>query len=68
MSPALLQLLLNTVVPLVATAIRAHKNATGKMPTDAEVMAALDIDADKFIAEGEAFLQSKGATVPGEKP
>ncbi len=64
MSPALLQLLLNTVVPLVATAIRAHKNATGNMPTDAEVMAALDIDADKFIAEGEAFLKSKGASVP----
>ena len=68
MSPALLQLLLNTVVPLVATAIRAHRNATGQMPTDAEVMAALQIDADKFISEGEAFLREKGAVVPGDKP
>jgi hypothetical protein len=66
LNPALLQLLLNTVVPLVATAIRAHHNATGKMPTDAEVQAALQIDADRYIAEGTAFLESKGAKVPGE--
>ncbi|MEO8481081.1 MAG: hypothetical protein ABI634_02655 [Acidobacteriota bacterium] len=65
MNPELLKLLLNTVVPIVATAIRAHHNATGRMPTDAEVQAALQFDADRYIAEGEAFLRAKGATVPG---
>lgn len=62
MDKNLLGILLQEIVPLVATAIRAHRNATGHDPTDAEVMAALSIDAESAISRGLAFLASKGVT------
>ena len=60
MNSALVTALLTQVlIPEVMTAIRAHRNATGgKMPTDAEVLAALDLDADRVIAIGEAWLKA----------
>ncbi len=59
MNPALISILIQNFVPLIATAIRAHRNAVGTDPTDAQIIAALQIDADQAIAVGEAFLKSK---------
>ena len=56
MNPLLLALLQQVVIPEVLAIVRAHRNATGKMPTDAEVLAALGADADSGIAIGEAWL------------
>ena len=62
MPPALLiSLIQNVLIPEVAVAIRAHHNATGQFPTDAQVIAALAVDADGVIARGQSFLASKGA-------
>lgn len=62
MNPNLLAALITQVlVPEIATAIRAHRNATGNMPTDAEVIAALGIDAEKGIAIGTAWLAAHPA-------
>jgi hypothetical protein len=65
----LLQAILTEIlVPEIAAVIRAHHAASGgSMPTDEQVIAALGMDADRFIALGTAFLQSKGATVPGSQ-
>jgi hypothetical protein len=46
------------LVPEIAAIFRAHHNATGNMPTDAEVLAALSTDADRYIAIGQAWLDS----------
>lgn len=46
------------LVPEIAAIIRAHHNATGNMPTDAQVIAALAVDADRYIALGQAWLDS----------
>ena len=58
MNPALIAILLQQIIiPEVAAVIRAHANATGgKMPTDAEVIAALQLDADRALAIGQAWL------------
>jgi hypothetical protein len=63
----LLQAILTEIlVPEIAAVIRAHHAASGgSMPTDAQVIAALGVDADRYIALGAAFLASKGAAVPG---
>ena len=45
-------------IPEIATPVRAHHNATGKMPTNEEILAALNIDADRCIAIGEAWLKA----------
>lgn len=50
----------NIILPEIFAIIRAHHNATGNLPTDAEVIAALQLDADRVISVGEAFLTSKG--------
>lgn len=66
MNPALLQAILTEIlVPEIAAVIRAHHNATGAMPTDDQVIAALGTDADRYLALGTAFLAAKGAAVPG---
>lgn len=63
MKTGLLAILIQQVIiPEVAVAIRAHRNATGKMPTDAEVMAALQVDADRYIQVGEAWLAAHPPT------
>ena len=51
-------LLQQVVIPEVLAVIRAHHNATGQMPTDAQVIAALGQDADKGIATGQAWLDA----------
>jgi DNA-directed RNA polymerase specialized sigma subunit len=57
MNPQLIAMLIqNVIIPEVATAIRAHHNATGNMPTDEQVIAALNMDADRYIQAGEAWL------------
>ena len=60
MNPELLAIILkDIVIPEVAAVIRAHVNASGgKMPTDEEILAALNIDADRCIAIGEAWLKA----------
>lgn len=52
----LLKILLEQLlIPEIAVAIRAHYNATGKMPTDQQVMDALALDADAILAKGKAW-------------
>jgi hypothetical protein len=46
----------DVVVPEVLVAIKAHHNATGQWPTEAQILAALNADADRVIAVGQAFL------------
>lgn len=60
MNAELLALLLkDIIIPEIAAVIRAHANATGgKMPTDAEILAALQIDANRYVASGEAWLKA----------
>ena len=50
--PALIQIL----IPEIASAIRAHHNATGNMPTDIEIIAALGTNAQRVVDQGEAWL------------
>lgn len=49
------------VIPEILAIIRAHKNATGADPTAEQILAALQFDADRVVAVGEAFLAAKGA-------
>lgn len=62
MNPALLSALLTQIViPEITAVIRAHKNATGNLPTDAQIIAALGTDADQGIAIGQAWLAAHPA-------
>lgn len=57
MDPALLTIVLrDLVIPEILAIIRAHTNATGNLPTDAEVLAALDVDTTRYIKVGQDFL------------
>jgi len=60
--PLLAPLITQVVVPEIAAIIRAHHNATGQMPTDAQVIAALGTDADGGISVGQAWLAAHPAT------
>lgn len=60
-SNMLAALLQQIVIPEVIAVVRAHHNATGNLPTDAEVLAALGADADKGISVGEAWLAAHPA-------
>lgn len=63
MNPALLTALLQEIViPELAAIFRAHHAATGTMPTDAQVFAALGSDADKGISIGQAWLAAHPAS------
>jgi hypothetical protein len=65
MNPALIAALLTQVViPEIAAIIRAHHNATGNMPTDAQIIAALDTDTTNQIAIGQAWLAAHPAKTP----
>ena len=55
-SQLLIALLQQVVIPEIATAIRAHFNATGQMPTDADILKALALDASTGVAIGQAWL------------
>lgn len=55
----------NVLIPEITVAIRAHQAATGALPTDAQIIAALNLDEDRLRSVGNAWLASKGlATVP----
>lgn len=57
MGAALLSAIVTQVVgPEIMNIVRAHFAATGELPTDAEVIAKLNLDADATIARGEAFV------------
>lgn len=47
-------------VPIISAIIRAHSNATGQMPNDQQIIAALGTDTTAYANLGIAFLQSKG--------
>jgi hypothetical protein len=54
---ALISALIQQVaIPEILAVIRAHHNATGSLPTDAQVIAALGQDADGVVATGQAWL------------
>jgi hypothetical protein len=55
-------LLTQVVIPEIAAVIRAHHNATGNMPTDEQILAALGKDADANIAVGQAWLNAHPVT------
>jgi len=61
-NPLIQALIQQVLLPEIMTAIRAHKNATGKLPTDAEVLDALTSDAENGIAVGDAWLASHPST------
>ena len=56
MTAVLLALIQQVVIPEVAAIIRAHYNATGKFPTEAEIFKALGVEADGVIGIGTAWL------------
>jgi hypothetical protein len=60
-SPLLIALLQNVVIPEIIVAIKAHYNATGKLPTEAEILAAVDVTADRITARGTAWLAAHPA-------
>lgn len=63
MNPALIIALIQQIIlPEVLVAIRAHRNATGQDPTDAQILAALQIDATKGITIGQAWLAAHPPT------
>lgn len=63
MNPAIIAALLQQVViPEILAVIRAHHNATGNLPTDAEVQAALSTDTAAGIAIGQAWLAAHPVT------
>jgi hypothetical protein len=60
--PLLAPLLTQVVIPEITAIIRAHHNATGNMPTDAQVLAALGSDTQTGITIGEAWLAAHPVT------
>jgi hypothetical protein len=66
--PLLAPLLTQVVIPEIAAIIRAHHNATGQMPTDAQVLAALGSDTNTGITIGEAWLQAHPVTATAAAP
>ena len=61
MTPLILALLQQVIVPELMVAVRAHWNATGNLPTDAQILAALTLNADRVVAIGESWLASHPA-------
>ena len=61
MTPLILAMLQNVIIPEVLVAIRSHWNATGNLPTDAQILAALALNADRVVAIGESWLASHPA-------
>lgn len=56
LKPLLQPILTQIVIPEVAAIFRAFHNRNLPDPTDAEVLAALNLDADRVITIGNAFL------------
>jgi hypothetical protein len=59
MDPAIIAILIkNVVIPEILSVIRAHRNATsGQTPNDEQIIAALNLDADRYTQIGQLFLQ-----------
>ena len=58
MSPLIIALVQQVLLPEILVAIRAHRNATGQDPTADQVFAALNLDADRVVAVGQAWLDA----------
>jgi len=55
--PQLVQAVVTQVlIPEILGIIRAHHASTGELPTDEQVIAKMNTDADAIVAKGEAFL------------
>lgn len=54
------------IVPEVMGIVRDHFFRTNTLPTDEEITAKLQVDADRYIASGEAFLREKGAAITAD--
>lgn len=59
----LVGLLKNVFIPEIIVAVRAHYNATGTMPTEAQVFASVDVTADRIIARGEGWVPAHPETL-----
>lgn len=55
MTPELLAAILNTGAPIIRDIIAKHHAATGQLPTDAEIQAALSENISAYLAEGAAW-------------
>ena len=62
MNPLLLAFIQQILIPEIAIAVRAHYAATGKLPTDAEVFAALGVTTTAGIQIGQAWLDAHPLT------
>ncbi len=57
MDPVLVGILVKDILlPEIAAIVRAHHNATGNMPTDQQVLDALQLDANTIIDRGQRYL------------
>ena len=66
MDPALIAVLVKDILlPEVTAVIRAHSNATGTMPTDQQILDALQLDANTIIDRGQRYL---AALTPAPAP
>jgi hypothetical protein len=57
-SGAVQALATNIIIPEVLSIIRALRGGDGALPTDAEVIAKFNADADAIVAKADAFLAS----------
>ena len=66
MDPVLIGILVrNVVIPEVLTAIKAWRAArNGEMPTDEQIIATLNLESQRFIAIGKAFLERTAPPPP----
>jgi hypothetical protein len=63
MNPVIIASLIQQVLlPEILAIVRAHHNATGQLPTDAQVIAALGTDTSGNIAIGTAWLAAHPVT------
>lgn len=61
-------LLVQVVIPEIMAVVRAHHNATGQTPTDAQVIAALGTDSNNVIQIGTSWLAAHPASPAGSTP
>ena len=59
----LVGLLKNIFIPEIIVAVRAHYNATGQMPTETQIFAAVDVTADRIVARGDAWVPAHPETL-----
>ena len=64
LKPFIQPLVTNVLIPEIGAIFRALANRNQPPPTDAEVLAALNLDADRYVAIGQAFLDQTKPTAP----